>query len=264
MTRFRCGGRLSSPLSPGGTPAEPPTIIKDVTHPIPAFAGLTAGTTRGTRTEKLADARLYLCTDARGRQGDLADFLHAAYAGGVDIIQLRDKTLDTDAEVAALHLLAGVAGEHGKLFAVNDRADIAALVNADIFHIGQRDLSPAQARCLLGTEILIGRSTHDLNQARTAAEDPDVDYFCTGPLWETPTKPGRPATGLRLVRDVAELRAGSPTAASIPWFAIGGINVSRLPEVLEAGADRVVVVRAIAETTDPYTAARQLRQLLPV
>jgi thiamine-phosphate pyrophosphorylase len=251
---------LSAPL---GLPQNPLTIIRGVTHPIPAFAVPADRAPHYGRAEKLADARLYLCTDARSRQGDLEEFLHAAYAGGVDIIQLRDKALDTDAEIAALHLLAGVAREHGKLFAVNDRADIASLVNADVFHIGQRDLSPAQARSLLGTEVLIGRSTHDLDQARTAAADPEVDYFCTGPLWETPTKPGRAATGLGLVREVARLRTGSPAAAGIPWFAIGGIDAGRLPDVLEAGANRVVVVRAITEAADPHAAAKKLRELLP-
>lgn len=233
-----------------------------MTHPIPAFAASASHDLRRSRADRLADARLYLCTDARRRQGDLQEFLHDAYAGGADIIQLRDKSLDTAAEIAALHLLAGVAAEHGKLFAVNDRADIAALVNADILHLGQRDLSTAQARSLLGAEVLIGRSTHNLDQARTAAEDPEVDYFCTGPLWETTTKPGRPATGLDIVRRVAEPRAGTPAAAGTPWFAIGGIDADRLPEVLEAGASRVVVVRAIAEAADPRAAARRLRGLL--
>ncbi len=232
-------------------------------HHTPAFAVPAARNQRGACIEKLAAARLYLCTDARQKHNDLEEFLRAAYSGGVDIVQLRDKTLDTDAEIAALRLLADVAGEHEKLFAVNDRADVAALVGADVFHIGQRDISVAQARSLLGPDVLIGRSTHDLDQARTAWEDPEVDYFCTGPLWETPTKPGRPATGLGFVKDVAALLASSPTGTGKPWFAIGGIDVSRLPDVLDAGASRIVVVRAVTQAPEPRTAARQLRGLLP-
>ncbi|MFB9072331.1 thiamine phosphate synthase [Citricoccus parietis] len=130
-----------------------------------------------------------------------------------------------------------------------------------MFHIGQHDLSPAQARSLLGSEVLIGRSTHDLDQARAAVEDPEVDYICTGLLWETPTKPGRPATGRGFVRDVSGLMEGS-AAAGTPWFAIGGIDVDRLPEVLNAGASRIVVVRSITKAPDPGVAARQLRGLI--
>jgi thiamine-phosphate pyrophosphorylase len=221
----------------------------------PADPGL-----RRSRTEKLAAARLYLCTDARLEQDDLEEFLHAAYSGGADIVQLRDKALDTDAEIEALQVLARVAAQHEKLFAVNDRADVAALVGADVFHTGQHDLSPAQARSLLGPDVLIGRSTHDLGQARTALEDPDVDYFCTGPVWETPTKPGRTATGLRFLREVADLSAGAPAAVTKPWFAIGGIDGTRLPAVLGAGATRAVVVRALTTSADPHDTADRLRR----
>jgi thiamine-phosphate pyrophosphorylase len=234
-----------------------------VTQHTRAFAPSADPALRRARTEQLAAARLYVCTDARTRQGDLEEFLHAAYAGGADIVQLRDKTLDADAEIAALRVLAGVAAAHGKLFAVNDRADVAALVGADVFHVGQHDLSPAQARALLGPDVIIGRSTHDLDQARTALEDPEVDYFCTGPVWETPTKPGRPATGLEFVRAAAALVAERPVAASTPWFAIGGIDAGRVPEVLAAGATRVVVVRAVTEADDPRAAAEELRGMLP-
>ncbi len=222
---------------------------------------------RGARADKLFAARLYVCTDARRAQGDLEEFLHAAYAGGASIVQLRDKGIDADEEIAALRLLGRVAAEYDALFAVNDRADVAALVGADVFHVGQHDLTPAQARQLLGPDVLIGRSTHDLDQARTALADPDVDYFCTGPVWETPTKPGRPATGLGFVRAVAELTGArldaDPEAAPVPWFAIGGIDEQRLPEVLAAGARGAVVVRAVTEAPDPRAAAGQLRSLLP-
>lgn len=217
--------------------------------------------------DRLFAARLYVCTDARRDRGDLEEFLHAAYAGGADIVQLRDKSVDADEEIAALRLLGRVAAEYGALFAVNDRADIAALVGADVLHVGQHDLSPAQARRLLGPDVLVGRSTHDLDQAGAALTDPDVDYFCTGPVWETPTKPGRSATGLEFVRAAADLAgarlAADPEALPVPWFAIGGIDEQRLPSVLEAGARGVVVVRAVTEAPEPRTAAGQLRGLLP-
>jgi thiamine-phosphate pyrophosphorylase len=109
---------------------------------------------------------------------------------------------------------------------------------------------------VLGDEVVIGRSTHDLDQAAAAAVEPGVDYFCTGPCWPTPTKPGRSAPGLDLVRKTAA------SGTTRPWFAIGGIDEARLPEVLEAGASRVVVVRAITEAADPQTAAARLATAL--
>jgi thiamine-phosphate pyrophosphorylase len=208
----------------------------------------------------LADARLYLCTDARGERGDLADFVDSALAGGVDIVQLRDKPggapLEALAELAALEVIAEACARHGALLAVNDRADVALAAGADVLHLGQDDLPVALARRILGDEVAIGRSTHDLAQASSAAEEPGVDYFCTGPCWPTPTKPGRPAPGLDLVRATA---AAAPRR---PWFAIGGIDAARLPDVLAAGATRVVVVRAITEAEDPRAAAESLRTAL--
>jgi thiamine-phosphate pyrophosphorylase len=213
---------------------------------------------------RLASARLYLCTDARRDTGDLAQFADAALAGGVDIIQLRDKgsageqqfgPLEARAELAALEVLADAARRHGALLAVNDRADIAQAAGADVLHLGQDDLPLAVARRIVAPDSLIGRSTHDADQARAALTE-DVDYFCVGPCWPTPTKPGRPAPGLDLVRAVAAIPAEKP------WFAIGGIDLQRLPEVLEAGARRVVVVRAITAADDPTTAARRLSTAL--
>lgn len=203
---------------------------------------------------------MYLCTDARRERGDLAAFVDAALTGGVDIIQLRDKgsagerqfgPLEAREELAALEVLAEAAHRHGALFAVNDRADIARAAGADVLHLGQDDLPLPIAREIVGPTALIGRSSHDSEQAAAAAAEP-VDYFCVGPCWPTPTKPGRAAPGLSLVRAVAE----SGTAK--PWFAIGGIDEQRLPEVLDAGARRVVVVRAITEADDPEAAARRL------
>ena len=226
-----------------------------------------AGEGAQARAARIATARLYLCTDARTGPGDLENFLHAAYAGGVDIIQLRDKSIGTADELAALEILARAARAHGKLFAVNDRADVASLIGADVFHVGQQDLTPAQARKLLGDEVAIGRSTHTVEQAQAARLDPDVDYFCTGPIWETPTKPGRKATGLRFVEDVAHAENNDADRVTNegpakPWFAIGGIDEQRLTQVLAAGAQRIVVVRAITQADDPEAAARRLRAAL--
>ncbi|OXM60202.1 thiamine phosphate synthase [Amycolatopsis vastitatis] len=208
---------------------------------------------------RLDAARLYLCTDARTHRGDLAAFADAALSGGVDIIQLRDKTgaLEAAGEIAALEVLAEACARHGALLSVNDRADVALAVGADVLHLGQDDIPVPLARRILGEEVVIGRSTHSLDQALSAAAEPGVDYFCTGPCWPTPTKPGRPAPGLDLVRATA---AWTPDR---PWFAIGGIDGDRLPEVLDAGASRIVVVRAITEAEDPAAAARELRARLP-
>lgn len=214
--------------------------------------------------ERLATASLYLCTDARRERGDLAEFADAALAGGVDIIQLRDKgspgeqrfgPLEARQELEALATLADAARRHDALLAVNDRADIALAAGADVLHLGQDDLPLAVARDIIGSGPVIGRSTHDRAQVSAAAEEA-VDYFCVGPCWPTPTKPGRPAPGLDLVRATAEL------ATNKPWFAIGGIDKQRLPDVLAAGARRVVVVRAITTADDPRDAAQQLKATL--
>lgn len=213
----------------------------------------------------LAAARLYVCTDARSDRQDLEAFLHAAYDGGVDVIQLRDKRLEAVDELAALDVLATVARDHGRLFSVNDRADVAALVGADILHVGQGDLRTDQVRRLLGPEVIAGRSTRSAEQAGQVMSDDGLDYLCIGPVWETPTKPGRPAAGLTVIREVAELaaRRTSEDGRDVPWFAIGGIDEARLPEVLDAGAQRIVVVRAVTEADDVRAAARRLRAALP-
>ncbi|WP_058955738.1 thiamine phosphate synthase [Kocuria rhizophila] len=209
------------------------------------------------RRRQLRDARLYVCVTARRERGDLRDFLHTAYEGGVDIIQLRDKTLEAAAEIEAIQVLAEVAREHGKLFAVNDRADVALLTGADVFHVGQGDLTTAQARRVLGDDVVIGRSCHSPAQVDAAVADAGLDYLCTGPVWETPTKPGRAAVGLELPRYAAEHAAGKP------FFAIGGVDAARLPSVLDTGASRIVVVRAVTDAEDVTAAARALRDALP-
>ena len=159
------------------------------------------------RLARLASASLYLCTDARRERGDLAAFADAALAGGVDIIQLRDKgspgekefgPLEARDELAALEVLTDAARRHNALVAVNDRADIARAACADVLHLGQDDLPLPIARDIVGPQTLIGRSTHDRDQVVAADAEP-VDYYCVGPCWPTPTKPGRPAPGLPLV-----------------------------------------------------------------
>ncbi|MEV4868760.1 thiamine phosphate synthase [Streptomyces syringium] len=211
-----------------------------------------------TARERLADARLYLCTDARKRQGDLPEFLDAVLGdGGVDIIQLRDKGMEAGEELEHLAVFAEAARRHGRLLAVNDRADVAHAVRSDVLHLGQGDLPVPAARAVLGDDVLIGRSTHAEAEVAAAAAEPGVDYFCTGPCWPTPTKPGRHAPGLALVRYAASLETEGPGR---PWFAIGGIDAGNLDEVLEAGARRVVVVRAITEADDPGEAAARLAQ----
>jgi thiamine-phosphate pyrophosphorylase len=213
---------------------------------------------------RLTEAQLYLCTDARRERGDLAEFVDAALAGGVDIIQLRDKDslgeqqfgpLEAREELEVLAVLADAARRHDVLVAVNDRADIAVAAGADVLHLGQDDLPLAIARSIIGTGPLIGRSTHDDAQVAAATSE-DVDYFCVGPCWPTPTKPGRAAPGLELVRAAAQ------SGTRKPWFAIGGIDSARLGEVIAAGARRVVVVRAITAADDPRAAARLLKDEL--
>ncbi|SFM62637.1 thiamine-phosphate pyrophosphorylase [Pseudonocardia ammonioxydans] len=217
--------------------------------------------TRSARIARLQQAQLYLCTDARTGRGDLAAFADAALAGGVEIVQLRDKggpdgPLEARAELAALEVLADACRRHGALLAVNDRADVALAAGADVLHLGQDDLPVEWARRVVGDDVVVGRSSHSPEETLAAATEDGVDYFCVGPCWPTPTKPGRPAPGLDLVRTVAG------RAPERPWFAIGGIDEQRLDEVLETGASRIVVVRAITEADDPQAAAARLKARL--
>jgi thiamine-phosphate pyrophosphorylase len=209
-----------------------------------------------TLRARLGRARLYLCTDARERQGDLPEFLDAALAGGVDIVQLRQKGMEARHEIETLEVFRAACDKHGTLLAVNDRADVAHAVRPDVLHLGQDDLPVPYARAILGADILIGRSTHARAEALAAADEPGVDYLCAGPTWPTPTKPGRPAPGLELLRQVA---ARSPNR---PWFAIGGIDLGNLEQVLATGARRVVVVRAITDAADPAAAASEFARRL--
>lgn len=205
--------------------------------------------TTSDRRDRIAAARLYLCTDARREQGDLEAFLDAVLGGGVDVVQLRDKSLEAREEIEVAEVFAAAARRHGALFSVNDRADIAWVVRPDILHLGQDDLPVPAARAIVGDEVLIGRSTHAPHEVDMASTSDGVDYFCVGPVWPTPTKPDRAAPGVPLL-GYAGGRAGAR-----PWFAIGGITLDNLDEVLAAGATRVVVVRAITEADDPAAAA---------
>lgn len=202
--------------------------------------------------DRLATARLYLCTDRRGSRSELASFVETVCAAGVDIVQLREKGLEAAEEIAALEVMAGAAERHAALWAVNDRADIAAAVGAPVLHLGQDDLPVPVARRILGDAVVIGRSTHSPAQFDAAAAEPGVDYLCAGPTWTTPTKPGRPAAGLDLLRHAAM------SSAARPWFAIGGIDLARVATVHAAGASRAVVVRAVTEADDPAVAVRAL------
>ena len=204
------------------------------------------------RRERLAAARLYVCTPIRP---DLGEFADAVLGAGVDLIQLRDKQAEAGPLLEASAVLRAAAERHDALFAVNDRADIALAAGADVLHLGQDDLPLGWARRILGDDVLLGRSTHDPTQATRAAAEP-WDYLVAGPVWATATKPGRPATGTALVEAVAALDPPQP------WFAIGGITQDTLREVMAAGATRAVVVRAITDAPDPATAARVLRDRL--
>ncbi len=205
-------------------------------------------TTAADRRERLGQALLYFVTD--GGIDDAA--LAAALAGGVDMVQLRDPALDDDALVARAQAWRTICDSHGALLWVNDRPDLALRAGADGVHVGQDDMGVAAARAAGGPEVGGGRSAHDPEQLE-AGIDAGADQLSVGPVWETPTKPGRPATGLDYVRAAAALRP------PVPWFAIGGIDGGNVDEVAAAGAERVVVVRAIREAADPGAAAAFLR-----
>lgn len=192
------------------------------------------------RKDRLEAARLYLVC---GAVSD--DFLSAAVRGGVDIVQLRMK----DASDAAILAAAERFARHDVLLIINDRPDLAAAANADGVHVGQDDTPVQEARALVGPDRLVGLSTHTPEQVDGAT---GADYIGVGPVYSTPTKPGRPAVGLELVHYASE-------RARVPFFAIGGIDADNLPAVHAAGAERVAVVRALTETYDPESAARTLR-----
>jgi thiamine-phosphate pyrophosphorylase len=212
------------------------------------------------RRERLAAARLYLVCDCMPGDRDLGDFLAGAISGGVDVVQLREKNLEDHFLAEAASVAADVCDAHGALFILNDRPDIAAAVRADGVHVGQDDMPVADARKLVGYDMLVGLSTHtpiEIDDAVARAPDgtPHVDYIGVGPVHATPTKLGRPAVG-------SELVSYASAHAQVPFFAIGGIYSENILGVLDAGAGRVCVLRAICDARDPKQAALTLRSAL--
>ena len=205
------------------------------------------------RRERLGRARLYFVTDIRP---GLEELLAAALEGGVDMLQLRDKSASDAELIEAATAFRRLCDRHGALFWLNDRADLARRCDADGVHVGQEDTPPTAARELSGGDRLVGLSTHSPAQLDAALESGEADELSVGPVWATPTKEGRPAAGLEYVRYAAS------HAGDAPWFAIGGIDLGNVRDVIEAGASRIVVVRAIRDAPDPHAAAAGLRAAL--
>jgi thiamine-phosphate pyrophosphorylase len=211
------------------------------------------------RRARLAAARLYLVCPESAPAGsaperDLPELVRAAVAGGVEVVQLREKHLGDEELVAVANAMHALCERIGALLIVNDRPLVALEAGADGVHVGQEDMPVAEARELLGPQMLIGLSTHAREEI-DAGDAAQADYIGVGPVHETPTKPRRPSVGLELVRYAAE-------HAPVPYFAIGGLDTNNLAEALEAGARRAVVLRAISDAEDPENAARELRELL--
>jgi thiamine-phosphate pyrophosphorylase len=203
------------------------------------------------RRERLRTARLYFVCDARPST-DLEALLRGALTGGADIVQLREKELGRAEIERAAGTFRRIADTFSALFILNDDPELARICDADGVHVGQDDVGAEQARELLGPDAVIGLSTHSEEQIAASADRP-VDYVSVGPIWETPTKEGRPGVGLNLVSHAAE-------HAPHPFFAIGGIDTGNAEEVVKAGAERLCAVRAIRDAADPEAAATALRQ----
>jgi thiamine-phosphate pyrophosphorylase len=199
------------------------------------------------RRQRLEDARLYFVADG----GGMERALDGALAGGADLFQLRDKDASDEALLAAAAIARERCHAAGALFVVNDRPDLAAACGADGVHVGQDDTPVARAREVVGDDMIVGLSTHSAQQAEAGSRS-GADYVAVGPVHATPTKQGRPAIGVEPIRYAA-------AHVDVPWFAIGGIDAGTVGEVVQAGARRIVVVRAIAEADDPEAAARALR-----
>ncbi len=209
-------------------------------------------------TDKLDGSHLYFVCEGGDDPEALESLLEAALSGGVDLIQLRDKDADDDRIRAAAPIFRAAADRHDALFLINDRPDLVAECAADGVHVGQDDTPVAEARRLAGPDALVGLSTHSsehLEAAHEAEDDARPDYISVGPIWATPTKPGRPAAGVEYV----ELAAAR---SALPWFAIGGIEPGNLAVVIAAGARRVVVVRAIRDAEEPEAVAASLKKAL--
>jgi thiamine-phosphate pyrophosphorylase len=201
--------------------------------------------------ETLSRARLYFVVEAVPD-----DLVRAALRGGVDMVQLRTKDASDDEVLVAAARFRAVCDEFGALFWLNDRPDLALEARADGVHVGQEDMPVAEVREQVGSRLLIGLSTHTPAQFDAALHS-EADQLSVGPVWETPTKGGRPATGLEYVRHAAAV------GGERPWFAIGGIQLGNIDEVVAAGARRVVVLRAIRDADDPEAAAAALLAALP-
>ena len=196
----------------------------------------------------IAACRLYLCTPDRP---DVEQFVAACVAGGVDVVQLRDDTLDARTYLARARVIQQVCRDQGVPFIVNDRPDLALDLDADGVHVGQADAPPALARRVLGSNVVVGLSTHAPAELDASANE-DVDYVSTGPVAPTPSKPGREGTGLGYLEYAARTCAR-------PWFVTGGVTPDTVEPMLEAGARRFVVVRWLTESDDPKSGARALR-----
>ena len=203
------------------------------------------------RRAALQQARLYLCTADRP---DLGEFVKAVCEAGVDIVQLRDKGLNDRALLERAAIARDAAHAAGALFVLNDRPDLALACDADGVHVGQDDVPAAVARKIVGPEALVGLSTHAPEELIASAAEP-VDYVSAGPVEPTPTKPGRPGTGLDYIRLAANRSAH-------PFFVTGGVSPTTLADIAAAGATRFVVVRALTEAPDPAAVAKELRRLL--
>ena len=207
------------------------------------------------RRERLRTARLYFVCEALPRGEEPDAMLQAVLTGGVDIVQLREKELDDDVIMRSARTFRRLCDTYSALFIVNDDPDLAHRCDADGVHLGQDDMPVVEARELLGAEAIIGLSTHSEEQIDVAAPAP-VDYISVGPIWETPTKEGRPGVGLGLVEYAAAHSAH-------PFFAIGGIDPANAPEVVAAGATRLASVRAIRDAERPQAAAEAMRKVPP-
>jgi thiamine-phosphate pyrophosphorylase len=211
------------------------------------------------RRARLARARLYFVCEGRPHDADPGPLLEAAMRGGVDLLQLRDKRAGDEVLIERASAFRAAADRHGALFILNDRPDLVGASGADGVHVGQDDMPVARARELAGPDALVGLSTHSpaqLDAALHATGAGRPDQISCGPVWETPTKEGRPAAGLALIEYAAKAGGDSP------WFAIGGIHAGNIGDVVAAGARRVVIVRAIRDAAHPEAAARELRSVL--
>jgi thiamine-phosphate pyrophosphorylase len=200
---------------------------------------------------QLRERRLYLCTPDRP---DLESFLVACIKGGIDIVQLRDKEADARTIISRAKLARAVCNDHGVPFILNDRPDLALEVGADGVHVGQEDAPPGLARQILGEHAIVGLSTHSVPQLSGAMGAP-VDYLSAGPVEATPTKPGRPGTGIEYIEAATAIQ-------SLPIFVTGGVTPKAIPDLWAVGARHFVVVRYLTEAADPVAAARQLRSAI--